>query len=88
MTHTETERELAVLNEVRAALKSEIRLGISFNPNRLELDADGVLIFEAEVETVAQKKVALKAAAAPPDRAWVARARDCATVCRCAPGGL
>ena len=67
MTHKETEEELAVLNDVRAALKSETRLGASFNPDRLELDADGVLIFEAEVETVAQKKVALETAAAPPE---------------------
>jgi len=67
MTHTETERELTVLNEVRAALKSETRLGASFTPDRLELDADGVLIFEAEVEIVAQKKIALGAVAALPE---------------------
>ena len=67
MTHKETGGELTVLDAVRAALKSETQLGTCFNPNRLELDADGVLIFEAEVETVAQKKVALKAAAAPPE---------------------
>ena len=36
MAHKETEDELAVLNDVRAALKSETRLGAFFNPDRLE----------------------------------------------------
>lgn len=67
MSHSESAGRLAVLDKVRANLASETRLGNVFRADRLELDDDGVLIFEAEVGSVAQKKLALETAAAPPE---------------------
>lgn len=66
MSNSQTDRESDVLAMVRARLSSEKRLGDRFQADRLELDADGVLVFEAEVDEVAQKKIALETAAATP----------------------
>lgn len=57
----------STVDALRAALASDERLGHLFKPDRLHLEPDGVLIFEAEVDDVMQKKVALKIAAAFPD---------------------
>lgn len=54
------------LQELRSALASEPRLGGEFRADRLDLEPDGVLILEGEVDTVAQKKIALEIAAAFP----------------------
>ena len=51
---------------VRAALRSELRLGSEFRVDHLDIAPDGVLILEVEVETAAQKKIALRCAAAVP----------------------
>jgi osmotically-inducible protein OsmY len=56
-----------ILQAVRAALRSEPRLGAAFKPGHLDIDADGVLVFEGEVESVAQKKIAMRRAAAIPE---------------------
>jgi osmotically-inducible protein OsmY len=60
-----------VLDRLRADLAGEKRLGGRFRADRLELDADGVLIFEAEVGELAQKKIALETAAALPEIAAI-----------------
>lgn len=56
--HTETRNELQVLEEVRAALSSEPRLRNAFKADLLELDPNGVLTLEAEVDTVALETAA------------------------------
>jgi len=53
-----------VIEEVRRCLHSEPRLGPAFHPVRMQLGEDGTLILEAEVERVAQKRLALERAAA------------------------
>lgn len=63
--------ELKVLDEVRAGLSGDPRLDRPFSIDRLRLDADGVLIFEAEVDSVAKKKIALERAAAHPQVAAI-----------------
>lgn len=50
---------------IRAAMRSEPRLGAGFRPERMELDPDGTLTVIAEVESLAAKKRALACAAAP-----------------------
>lgn len=67
MTNPDPQTEGAVLDKLRAALASTPSLGHAFQADRLSLDADGVLIFEAEVDSVAQKKIALETAAAFPE---------------------
>ena len=59
--------ELDVLNRIRAALHSESRIGPNFTPSHLELDTDGTLTMEGEVESVAAKRLALERAAALPE---------------------
>jgi osmotically-inducible protein OsmY len=49
-----------------AAARSEPRIGPHFKPARLEIDDQGVLTVEAEVDSVAQKKLALERLAATP----------------------
>jgi hypothetical protein len=49
-----------------SAVRSEPRIGPHFRPSLLEVDADGVMTVEAEVETVAQKRLALERLAATP----------------------
>lgn len=71
MTKSETAPDLKVLDDLRAALASAPKLGPAFRADRLRLDADGVLIFEAEADTVAQKKIALETAAAFPQVAAI-----------------
>ncbi len=56
-----------VLARLRGDFASETRLGDRFKTNRLELEPDGVLILEAEVDGVAQKKIALETAARIPE---------------------
>lgn len=53
------------MDTLRAALAGEERLG-KFRPKRLHLEPDGVLIFEAEADTILQKKIALRVAVAKP----------------------
>ena len=55
MTNTEM-----LLDRLRAALRSEPRIGRDFRPARLEIDADGTLMIEGEVSSVAAKKLALE----------------------------
>jgi hypothetical protein len=49
-----------------AAIRSEKRIGPHFKPEALTIDADGVAIIEAEVETVAIKRLALERLAGVP----------------------
>lgn len=49
------------------ALRSERRLGPHFKPAVLRLDPDGALLVEGEVETLAQKRLALERLAALPE---------------------
>lgn len=63
----EPERIREVVDELRGRLSGESRLGSRFKADRLALERDGTLIFEAEVDEVAQKKLALEIAAAMPD---------------------
>ncbi|GAB4349427.1 MAG: hypothetical protein Kow0026_04830 [Oricola sp.] len=60
-----------VLDRLQAALAGDERIGPRFRPARLALDSDGVLILEAEVATVAQKKIVLETAAAFPEIAGI-----------------
>ncbi len=55
------------IEKVRANLRSIPRLGPAFSPDRLELGADGVLLLEGEVDSVALKRLALEQAAALPE---------------------
>lgn len=48
------------------ALRSEPRLGPHFRPAELRLEADGALLVEGEVDTIAQKRLALERLAALP----------------------
>ena len=56
-----------VLKRVRAAMRSEPRLGAAFKPEHLELDEDGSLTIIGEAPSVAAKKLALERAAAVPE---------------------
>lgn len=55
------------IEKVRARLRSIPRLGPAFSPDRLELGADGVLLLEGEVDSVALKRLALEQTAALPE---------------------
>lgn len=56
-----------ILDRLRDSLSGDERIGGHFRAGRLELDSDGVLIIEAEVASVAQKKIVLETAAAFPE---------------------
>src|SRR4029079_14186574 len=49
-----------------AALRSEKRIGPHFKPETLTIDADGIATIDAEVETVAIKRLALECLASVP----------------------
>ena len=52
--------------EVRAALRSEPRLGPAFHLRALQIEADGAVILDGQVPSVAAKKIALEKVAAIP----------------------
>jgi osmotically-inducible protein OsmY len=56
----------AILDKALAAVRSEPRIGPHFRPDHLEVGADGVLTVEAEVDNLAQKRLALERLAATP----------------------
>jgi len=56
-----------VLDRLRGTLAGDERIGHHLRADRLELDSDGVLIIEADVGSVAQKKIVLETAAAFPE---------------------
>lgn len=56
-----------VLKRVRAAMRSEPRIGADFRPEHLELDDAGALTIIGEAPSVAVKKLALERAAAVPE---------------------
>ena len=67
MTAIGPEKDLAVIEaKIRAALKSEPRLGFSFHLRQIVFEDDGSLVLEGEVPDVAAKKLALEKAAAVP----------------------
>jgi osmotically-inducible protein OsmY len=53
-----------VLKQVRAALEHEPRVNLHRYPIRMDLDTDGAIILEGEVENIIAKKVALELTAA------------------------
>ncbi len=55
-----------ILSSILSALRHAGGLGHGFAPDQLNLDADGTLTLAGEVPSVAAKKRALEAAAAPP----------------------
>jgi osmotically-inducible protein OsmY len=55
-----------LLDHIRAALRSEPRLGAEFAPDRVDIDTEGTLTIEGEVPSVAAKKLALERVAALP----------------------
>jgi osmotically-inducible protein OsmY len=61
---TDNVTELELLAKVRAALRSEPRLGPSFHASELRIEPDGVLVLAGEVPSVAAKKLALERVAA------------------------
>ena len=61
MTSRDELRETAL-----AALRSEKRIGPHFKPETLTIDADGVATIDAEVETVAIKRLVLERLASVP----------------------
>ncbi|MHA1164652.1 MAG: BON domain-containing protein [Alphaproteobacteria bacterium] len=56
-----------LLDHIRAALRSEPRLGAEFAPDRVDIDAEGTLTIDGEVPSVAAKKLALERVAALPE---------------------
>ena len=56
----------AILDKALAAIRSEPRIGPHFRPDRLEADPAGVLTVEAEVDSLAQKRLALERIAGTP----------------------
>lgn len=61
---SENVSNLELLAKVRAALRSEPRLGPSFHASELSIEPDGVLVLAGEVPSVAAKKLALERVAA------------------------
>jgi hypothetical protein len=61
MTSRDDLRETAL-----AAIRSETRIGAHFKPETLTIDADGVATIDAEVDTIAIKRLALERLAAVP----------------------
>jgi len=55
-----------IVDAALSAVRSEPRIGPHFRPQRLELDGQGVMTVEAEVQSVAQKRLALERLAATP----------------------
>lgn len=55
-----------LLQQALKALRSEPRLGRHFKPDLIRLESDGALLIEGEVDTVAQKRLALERLAAIP----------------------
>lgn len=53
-----------LVHEALGALRSEPRIGPHFKPDLLRLEPDGAILIEAEMETVAQKRIALERLAA------------------------
>lgn len=56
-----------LLDHIRAALRSEPRLGAEFAPDRVDVDVEGTVTIEGEVPSVAAKKLALERVAALPE---------------------
>lgn len=56
-----------ILDRVRAAIRSETRLGADFTPESIDIDSEGTLTIEGVVPTVAAKKLALERIAALPE---------------------
>ncbi len=68
MTAIGPEKDQAVIEaKIRAAFKSEPRLGFSFHLRQIVFEDDGSLVLEGEVADVAAKKLALEKR--PPFRA-------------------
>ena len=57
--------------EVRAALRSEPRLGPAFHLRTLQIEADGAVILDGQVPSVAAKKISLEKVAAIPGVAGI-----------------
>ncbi len=53
-----------ILEEALTSVRSEPRIGPHFRPKELAIDSDGVVTLEAEVESVGQKRLALRRIAA------------------------
>ena len=79
---------------MRAALRSEPRLGPDFSPERLDIDGEGTLTIVGEAPSVAAKKLALERVAALAevtgilDRLRVAPASPMAKVAVGMPAGI
>jgi osmotically-inducible protein OsmY len=72
MTAIGPEKDQAVIEaKIRAALKSELRLGFSFHLRQIVFEDDGSLVLDGEVPSVATKKLALEKAAAIPGVAGI-----------------
>jgi osmotically-inducible protein OsmY len=54
----------AILERVRQAFASEPRIGPGFRPARLDIDDEGILLVDGEVDSVPAKKLVLEHAAA------------------------
>jgi len=59
-------RQEHIAQTALSAVRSEPRIGPRFRPRVLEVDAEGVMTVEADVESVAQKRLALERLAATP----------------------
>ncbi len=66
MTRIGTRQTIDTLAELRQRFAGDQRLGQDFKPRRMQVEPDGALILEGEVERVAQKKIVLELAAAHP----------------------
>ena len=59
-------KALDLREKALAAMRSEKRIGPHFKPVRFEIDADGTATIQAEVDTIAVKRLALERLAATP----------------------
>ena len=66
MTRTGTRKTEDMLAELRHHFAGDQRLGQGLKLKRMQIEPDGALILEGEVERVAQKKIVLELAAAHP----------------------
>lgn len=66
MSGKEMNTAQSLIADLRKRFAAERRLGGSFRPDCLKIEADGALILEGEVDRVGQKKIALEVAAAHP----------------------
>lgn len=67
MIETHEDQDLRLTTELRGRLFGDRRIGGGLTISRLRREPDGLILIEGEVDSVAQKKIALEITAAHPD---------------------